>query len=659
MESTKTIDIETLLNWSKPKLVTTRIGPKMVRNAEPETEFWDAWKDHKAAIKDCGVSISRDRNGKWTASWWQDPSDDYFESRKSAVEASKAACADIDIPSPDGLEYLPYQKAGISYAISRENVLIGDEMGLGKTIQAIGVANADRDIEQILVVCPSSLRLNWLREFERWSVRELDIHVVDGGSAAAWRHADCIIVNYDVLSKHRSRVDNLEIDLLIADECHYCKNPKTARTKALIGSRGVGGIKAKRKVFLTGTPIVNRPIEMWPIVEALDPDGIGRNFMSFAKRFCDARKVDGYWDFSGASNLGLLQDELRSSFMVRRLKADVLKELPAKRRQIVEIPSDGVASVLAREARYVESNEDRMSELEANVELAKASDDPQSYEDAVSALRSGAAAAFTEMAAIRRDTAIAKIPFVIEHLKLALEEGPVICFAHHKDVIKSLAKAFPGSVKITGGVSLADRQKAVDDFQQGKADLFLGNIQAAGVGITLTRSSHVVFAELDWVPGNVSQCEDRAHRIGQVDSVLVQHLVFTDSLDATMAKVIVSKQAVIDLALDKASAAVAVAPSKAKATKISVSRSDIEKLAETITEEQRVAIHSGLVILSSFCDGASSLDGMGFSKVDAKIGHSLARQATISKRQAVLGMKLVNKYRRQLPADIVESAKGK
>lgn len=660
MEDTKTIDFETLAQWSTAKLVATRIGPKLVRNAKPTDEFWSAWRDHKDALKGAGISLSKDRTGNWQASWWQDPSEEYAENRKAAIEASKAAVSDADIPAPEGLAYLPYQRAGIAYATSRSNVLIGDEMGLGKTIQAIGVANSDPTVKQVLIVCPSSLRLNWKREWKKWFIRESDVHVVEGGSASSWRNASCIIVNYDVLSKHRKRIDALKIDLLIADECHFCKNPKTIRSQALLGYRreNKDGISARRKVFLTGTPIANRPVEMWPLIESLDPLGMGSNFFGFAKRFCDAKKIDGYWDFSGASNLSMLQEELRAGFMIRRLKADVLKELPAKRRQIVEIPSDGVTAVMNREAGFVEQRDEVMADLEAKVELSKASENPEDYTNAVESLRAGTMAAFTEMAAIRHDTAVAKIPFVVEHLRSALDEGPVICFAHHKDVINAIVNEFPGSVKITGDVPLQERQNAVDAFQRGDSDLFVGNIHAAGVGITLTRSSHVVFAELDWVPGNVSQCEDRAHRIGQENSVLIQHLVFSDSLDAVMAKTLVRKQEVIDQALDKAASAITLAPRKAKVDKITVSKTDIDKESELITAEQVAAIHAGLVILSNYCDGAHSLDGMGFSKVDAKIGHSLARQATISKRQAVIGKTLVNKYRRQLPEDLVQTAKG-
>jgi ribosomal protein S14 len=175
----------------------------------------------------------------------------------------------------------------------------------------------------------------------------------------------------------------------------------------------------------------------------------------------------------------------------------------------------------------------------------------------VAALKVGASEAFNAIAKLRHDTALAKVPAVIETLKDAVEQGKVVCFAHHRDVVAAIAEAFgPVAVTLTGDTSMAARQAAVDRFQNDPTCLlFVGNIRAAGVGLTLTASSHVVFAELDWTPANVTQAEDRCHRIGQHDSVLVQHLVLEGSLDATMARMLVSKQIVLDAALDNPLAA--------------------------------------------------------------------------------------------------------
>lgn len=584
------------------------------------------------------------------------------QDRRDALAASAAVSADVEIPAPAGLEYLPYQRAGIQFSLGKDAVLIGDEMGLGKTIQALGIANASK-AKKILIVCPASLRLNWQREAEKWLVEDLTIGLVNKGKCPA--DADVLIINYDVLSKHRKTIDLYEWDLLIADEAHYAKNPKAARTKALVGHWNYKKkewtkepIKAKRRVLLTGTPIVNRPIELWPLVSYLDPDEWD-NFFRYARRYANAHNNGFGWDFSGAANLEELQEKLRSTILIRRLKADVLADLPAKRRQVIEIPANGASSVVAAEQAAWQSQEDRLSDLRSAVQLAKVAEDTSAYREAVEALREGARVAFGEMAKVRHETARAKTSYVVDHVADAADGQQVIVFAHHLDVIDIIATGLRDRglrvVTLTGNDSMTARQSAVDSFQAGHADVFVGNLRAAGVGLTLTASSHVVFAELDWVPATLSQAEDRAHRIGQTESVLVQHLVIEGSLDATIAEQVVAKQRVIDAALDNE------IELDDKITLIPVERSvevtDKEIAQPTLPADSIAAIHEGLKILSAYCDGAREEDNMGFNKFDTSIGHSLASATTLSPKQALLGRKLVNKYRRQLSPDLVEIAK--
>ena len=670
MSETREIKISELVDWSEPKRVNTGQGPRDLRTAPATEQFWTAWRGDKETLKAAGVSCGKNRKtGDWEACWWQPISEEEQQQIQAKREASRAKDADVAVPSPEGLEYLPYQRAGIAYSLNAGNVLIGDEMGLGKTIQAIGIWNADPTLKTALVVCPASLRLNWAKEWKKWDTRGATVGVVNGGKASDWeaaQAADVLVINYDVLSKHRARIDARTWDLLVADEAHYCKNPKTARTKALFGAKAKGkqtqaAIAARRRVFLTGTPLVNRPIELWPLVESLDPTGLGRHFMAFAKRYCAAAKNRFGWDFSGSSNRAELQDRMREAFMVRRLKEDVLTELPAKVRQVIEIPANGASDAVRREQEAFASREQILEELQIAVELAKASDNPDDYAQAIENLKQGMSAAFTEMSAARKDVAEAKVPYVAEHLETALENGPVVCMAHHKSVVAAIAERFEGRcVTLTGETPMAKRQEAVERFQAGEVDLFIGNIQAAGVGITLVRSSHVVFAELDWVPGNLSQAEDRCHRIGQNDSVLVQHLVLEGSLDAVMARKVIDKQKVIAEVLDKEGLRdePVATPSKKRPATVKLTPDEIDKQAAKITSAQLAAIHHGLRQLAAYCDGARSEDGMGFNKLDTGIGKSLACQATITKRQAVLGKKLVNKYRRQLDAELVAMAKG-
>ena len=591
------------------------------------------------------------------------------QARDANIEASRAADADVELPCPAGLAYLPFQRAGIAAALRRPRVLFGDDPGLGKTIQAIGMINADASIKRVLVVCPATLRQNWYNELRKWLVRDLKI-VIASSTFCRPDAFDITIIHYDILTKHQNTLRSVAWDLIVCDEAHLLKNPKAKRTRAICGiddytSRKEGcpvlePINARRAAFLTGTPIPNRPLEAWPLVHYLAPDEF-RSFYGFAQRYCAAGDGGYGFDASGSSNLPELQDKLRATIMIRRLKADVLKELPAKRRQIIEFPANGAAGAVESERAAFEAHEDRLATLRVACELAKASDNPDDYAEAVSRLKEAAQAAFTEISKLRHDTAVAKIPYVIDYLRTIVESGSkCVFFAHHHDVIEAIAGEFgQQAVTLYGATPMQDRQAAVDRFQTDPECLvFIGGIQAAGVGITLTSASQVVFGELDWVPGNMTQCEDRCHRIGARDMVLVQHLVLEGSLDARMASILVQKQEVQVAALDTIAIPEPqgpLVPSKDRAATESTRRADIDALAARMTPERIAAIHEGLRILAAMDeDYARELNGAGYSKMDVAIGHSLAGAAALTGRQAVLGAKLVNRYRRQLPETLIE-----
>lgn len=592
--------------------------------------------------------------------------------KAESIEQSRAASADVSLPVPVGLDYLPFQKAGIRYALNRPNTLFGDEMGLGKTIQAIGVINASPEIRSVLVVSPATLKLNWQRELRKWLVRPLTV----GVAGKSVPDTDIVIVNYDVLGKFKS-ILNRDWDLVIADECHYIKNPKAQRTKHLVGSEEkkdgkyvhIAGIadRAKRKIFLTGTPILNRPVELWPIVSSLTPETFPFGFMGFAKRYAAAQETRYGWDFSGASHLDELQEKLRGSVMVRRLKKDVLTELPPKRRQVVEIePTPEIRHLIASETAMLDEHQERLEQHRVAVEIAKASESEDDYNIAVARLREVSQVAFDEISKERHELAVAKVPSVIEFLNNALEqEDKVVVFAHHRDVIDAIRNAFPDeAVSLTGEDSTDARQKAVDEFQKNpKVKLFIGSIKAAGVGITLTAASHVVFAELDWVPGNVTQAEDRCHRIGQRDNVLIQQLVFDGSLDSKLAKTIVEKQDVIDKALDDTHAAPAM-PDLGSELESAISALEavgvkehsatagvgFKALAESppLTLSEVAQVHAQLRYIAGVDDGAYLRDGVGFNKIDTGIGRELAMLPSLSQKQAHLGKKILAKYHRQI-----------
>ena len=662
-----TLEIETLTAWSEPKEISTRLGKKLLRKGPATEAFWNAWRAGKDALKAAGVSCGKDaRSGEWEACWWLPLDAATVQVQEQAVEESKSAeaPADFQVPAPAGLDYLPFQKAGIALMSTRANNLLGDEMGLGKTVQAIGIVNADEACKRVIIVCPASLKRNWERELSRWLVRPLRVAVQTAGEIWVGRLADVVIVNYDIVDRYMGSISQTEWDLLVVDECHYLKNPKAKRTAAILGKKakkdgtgGAPGIVAKRRVFMSGTPVVNRPVELFPILNALQPGKWGFKQMI---RYCAGHQTRWGWDFSGASNLDELQRELRATLMVRRLKKDVLTELPAKRRQIVELPDDGLEHLVANEQAQYARNEAALTELRARVAAAELADDEAQYAELSEKLQKASMVAFDKMSKVRHEIALAKLPMVIEHIQSVLDQnGKVVVMAHHREAVDQLAAAFAhcGAVKLYGGMDDATKDAAVQSFQNDPAcRVFVGGIKAAGVGLTLTASSHVVFAELDWVPGVVSQAEDRCHRIGQTESVLVQHLVLEGSLDARMVKFIVRKQDVIDRALDKGALKL-----EAKLPVLQVTIGSVldvpaaeraaasEKPVPVAGDELRSLVHSGLKALAGCdTDWASEVNGVGFNKFDGAFGHALAERDRLTDKMVAAGIRLCTKYRKQL-----------
>lgn len=426
--------------------------------------------------------------------------------------------------------YFPFQQTGIDFALAREGALIADAPGLGKTVQAIGVINEDLILRRILIVCPASMRIPWCRELEKWLERSLSVGVIgvngEEDQERLFAESDITIINYDRLHRFARQIAATNYDICILDECHYAKSLEAKRTRV------IQQIKARRRLALSGTPILNRPIELYPVLSWLAPqEWPPKDLLKFGHRYCGARHNGFGWDLSGSSNLDELSTRLRSTLMIRRTKMEVLPELPPKIRTVIELmPTPGMKEVIRRER--------------AAYELPSLKVDHASID-------------WDHLAVVRHETALAKLPLVIDYLHEMLEGGiaKVVVFAHHRDVIchlrEGLAQYHP--VILIGGMGPRERQTSIDAFQSdGDVRLFVGNIQAAGVGITLApASSHCVFAEMSWVPAEITQAEDRLHRIGTIDSVAVHHLVLERSLDAMMVRVLIKKQLILDAVLNE------------------------------------------------------------------------------------------------------------
>ena len=432
------------------------------------------------------------------------------------------------------------------------------------TVQSLGFVNCLRITNprlSTLVLAPSTLAFNWRNEADKWLVTvpgagKPDIIIPTSGQFEIPRRDNLLVItNYEKVVGDTLLTDSLKRvwDVLICDEAHALKNWAAQRTKAVLGPEGLM-MRAHRSVFLSGTPIENYPKEIWTIAASICPAKFG-DWSEFSKRYCGlhneviagkSRLVD-----TGATNLAELQQRLRASFMIRRLKGDVLKELPPKRRQLIVLGDSKVDWTTDPDFRrwrdlYEQSYEAKMAALES----ARTREE---YHRAVKALDEFTGIAFEEMSAFRHRTAMAKLPACIEYIDRVLETGiqKLVIFAHHQDVLATLAEHYgDAAVSLHGKSSAKEREEAVDRFQNGPARIFIGGLKAAGVGLNLYVASTVVFIEIDWNPAKLTQAEDRLCRIGQTKMVHVIHLVLDGTLDVNMCKRVVTKQNVVDKALN-------------------------------------------------------------------------------------------------------------
>ncbi|KAM6070574.1 DNA annealing helicase and endonuclease ZRANB3 isoform 2-T2 [Chlamydotis macqueenii] len=446
------------------------------------------------------------------------------------LEASYSKTVDAKLsflPERMRKKLLPFQEKGILFALQRSGrCMIADEMGLGKTIQAIAISYYYKNEWPLLIVVPSSLRYPWVEEMEKW-IPELspdDISIIQNKTDTG-RISTCkvTILGYGLLtSDAQTLVDTLyrqNFKVVVIDESHYMKSRNATRSKILLPIVQ----KALRAVLLTGTPALGRPEELFMQIEALFPRRFG-TWNEYAKKYCNARVrffgKRSLWDCRGASNLEELH-QLLSEIMIRRLKSDVLTQLPPKVRQ--RIPFDLPQAA----AKNLNTTFAEWEKLMRNLN----SDATESHFSQVMNL-------ITRM---YKETAIAKAGAVKDYIKMMLENDKLkfLVFAHHLSMLQACTEAVIENkvryIRIDGSVPSAERIHLVNQFQKDPdTRVAILSIQAAGQGLTFTAATHVVFAELYWDPGHIKQAEDRAHRIGQCSSVNIHFLIAKGTMDTLM-----------------------------------------------------------------------------------------------------------------------------
>jgi len=433
----------------------------------------------------------------------------------------------IDIPGLLGT-LRPFQDSGVAFIETRNGrAFIGDEMGLGKTVQALAYLQLHPDFRPAVIVVPASLKLNWQREAEKW-LADPQVEQVEGRTPYFIK-GKIIVINYDILPYWEKQLKKMKPSVVIFDEVHYAKNPKTKRSKACLELSQA----APHCIALSGTPITNRPIEFFTPIQLVDPD-LYPDFWAFARKYCNARRNGYGWDFSGASNTKELNAQLTKSILLRRLKVDVAKELPPKTRVVVPMELENRNAYQAAQDNFIKWLWGKKGE-----EAAK---------------KAMTAEALVRIEHLKQLAYTGKINACIEWIEDFLSSGEkLVVFGVHHKCLDDLAEAFEGQcVKVDGRTAKPARQAAVDAFQKDpEIRLFLGNIKAAGVGLTLTAASCTAFVEIGWTPGEHDQAEDRVHRIGQTaDSVTAYYLLADRTVEEEIAELLDEKRVVLTAVLD-------------------------------------------------------------------------------------------------------------
>lgn len=418
---------------------------------------------------------------------------------------------------------LEHQKTAIEKLVGSKRFILADDMGLGKTTSTI-IAALETNIQKVLIICPASLKINWEREIRNYTDRS--VYICEGKNFST--EHDFVIVNYDIIKnfydlkdKENSPITKGNFDLVIIDEAHYISNPQAQRTK-LINSF----VKDVEYLWLlTGTPMTSRPINYYNLLNLIESP-VAQNWMAYVIRYCQGyqfkagnRKV---WNVNGASNLEELRDRT-SRQVLRRLKEDVL-DLPEKiiTPIYLRLKSKKYEELMGEYYEWYSKNPDESRSLTVQ---------------------------FNKLMKVRQVIAEEKILNTIEVVENILELGKkVIIFTNFTDTLHKIHSHFgKKAVYLDGTCSKAQRQYAVDQFQENdKVKVFVGNLQAAGVGITLTAGEAVIFNDLSFVPAHHQQAEDRAYRYGQKNCVSVYYPLFDNTIEGVIYDMLINKKNIID-----------------------------------------------------------------------------------------------------------------
>jgi SWI/SNF-related matrix-associated actin-dependent regulator 1 of chromatin subfamily A len=440
---------------------------------------------------------------------------------KGAIITNKERKVEINYDVYNHRPPLNHQKEAIEKLVGNDKFILADDMGLGKTTSTV-IASLESGAKKILIICPASLKINWMREIENYTDRSISI--IEGKK---WSDADYVIMNYDILKNFHDTKDrknsiilNNQFDMVIMDEAHYIQNKKAQRTKIANDI-----VKKIGKVWmLTGTPMTSRPMNYFNLLDLVDSP-VADNWMAYAIRYCEGYQFNvgnkKIWNVNGASNLEELRDRIKPQ-VLRRLKEDVL-DLPEKILTPVylRLKSKEYEKLMGEYYEWYENSEESSS----------------------------LTIQFSKLMKVRQIIAESKIDNTIEIAENIIEQGKkVIIFTNFTDTLNQINNHFgKKSVKLDGKMSKVQRQYSVDEFQNNeKIKVFVGNLKAAGVGITLTAAEAVIMNDLSFVPSDHSQAEDRSYRYGQKSNVSVFYPIFENTIEGIIYDILSKKKNIFE-----------------------------------------------------------------------------------------------------------------
>jgi len=440
---------------------------------------------------------------------------------KGAIKKNNERKVSIDYSKYEHRPPLSHQKKAIEKLVGNDKFILADDMGLGKTTSTV-IASLESGFKKILIICPASLKINWMREIQNYTDRSISI--IEGKK---WNDSDYVILNYDILKNfhgikkgEESRILDSDFDLVIMDEAHYIQNKKAQRTKIANDI-----VKKIGKVWLlTGTPMTSRPMNYFNLLDLVDSP-VADNWMAYAIRYCEGYQFNvgnkKIWNVNGASNLEELRDRTKPQ-VLRRLKEDVL-DLPEKiiTPVYLRLKSKEYEKLMGEYYEWYESSEESNS----------------------------LTIQFSKLMKVRQIIAESKIQDTIEIAENIIEQGKkVIIFTNFTDTLNKINDHFgKSSVKLDGKMSKPQRQNSVDEFQNNdKIKVFVGNLKAAGVGITLTSAEAVIMNDLSFVPSDHSQAEDRSYRYGQKSNVSVFYPIFENTIEGIIYDILSKKKNVFE-----------------------------------------------------------------------------------------------------------------